>query len=194
LLEGGPAVLAGVLNYFIMTDRPEQAKWLTAEERDWLSEELRKDHAARANVEHLGVIAAITNPKVLFLSAIYFIYQVGNLGIGLWMPQIIRGLAGSLTNFEVGLIAMLPYAFRSEERDWLSEELRKDHAARANVEHLGVIAAITNPKVLFLSAIYFIYQVGNLGIGLWMPQIIRGLAGSLTNFEVGLIAMLPYAF
>jgi len=111
LLEGGPAVLAGVLNYFIMTDRPEQAKWLTAEERDWLSEELRKDHAARANVEHLGVIAAITNPKVLFLSAIYFIYQVGNLGIGLWMPQIIRGLAGSLTNFEVGLVAMLPYAF-----------------------------------------------------------------------------------
>jgi ACS family tartrate transporter-like MFS transporter len=104
-------VLAGILNYFIMTDRPEQAKWLTAEERDWLSEELRKDHAARANVEHLGVIAAITNPKVLFLSAIYFIYQVGNLGIGLWMPQIIKGLAGSLTNFEVGLVAMLPYAF-----------------------------------------------------------------------------------
>jgi ACS family tartrate transporter-like MFS transporter len=111
LLEGGPAVLAGILNYFIMTDRPEQAKWLTAEERDWLSEELRKDHAARANVEHLGVVAAITNPKVLFLSAIYFIYQVGNLGIGMWMPQIIKGLAGSLTNFEVGLVAMLPYAF-----------------------------------------------------------------------------------
>jgi ACS family tartrate transporter-like MFS transporter len=111
LLEGGPAVLAGILNYFIMTDRPEQAKWLNAEERDWLSEELRKDHAARANVEHLGVVAAITNPKVLFLSAIYFIYQVGNLGIGMWMPQIIKGLAGSLTNFEVGLVAMLPYAF-----------------------------------------------------------------------------------
>jgi ACS family tartrate transporter-like MFS transporter len=111
LLEGAPAVIAGILNYFIMTDRPEQAKWLTAEERDWLSEELRKDHANRANVQHLGVIAAITNPKVLFLSAIYFIYQVGNLGIGLWMPQIIKGLAGSLTNFEVGLVAMLPYAF-----------------------------------------------------------------------------------
>jgi MFS transporter, ACS family, tartrate transporter len=111
MLEGGPAVIAGILNYFIMADRPEQAKWLTEEERNWLAEELRKDHAARANVQHLGVIAAITNPKVLFLSAIYFIYQVGNLGIGMWMPQIIKGLAGSLTNFQVGLIAMLPYAF-----------------------------------------------------------------------------------
>ena len=105
------SLAAGVVNYFIMTDRPEQAKWLTPEERDWLSEELRKDHEARTNVEHLGVIAAITNPKVLFLSVIYFVYQVGNLGIGLWMPQIIKGLAGSLTNFEVGLVAMLPYAF-----------------------------------------------------------------------------------
>ncbi|SDG58871.1 MFS transporter, ACS family, tartrate transporter [Bradyrhizobium sp. Rc2d] len=111
LLEGGPAVIAGILNYFVMTDRPEQAKWLSSEERDWLTEELRKDHAERRNVQHLGIIAAITNPKVLFLSAIYFIYQVGNLGIGLWMPQIIKGLSASLSNFEVGLVAMLPYAF-----------------------------------------------------------------------------------
>jgi ACS family tartrate transporter-like MFS transporter len=111
LLEGGPAVIAGIANYFIMTDSPEKARWLTAEERNWLTGELRKDHAARPNVEHLGVIAAITNPKVLFLSVIYFIYQVGNLGIGLWMPQIIKGMSSSLSNFEIGLIAMLPYAF-----------------------------------------------------------------------------------
>ncbi|GLR85322.1 MFS transporter [Bradyrhizobium iriomotense] len=111
LLEGGPAVIAGVVNYFVMTDRPEQAKWLTQQERDWLTEELRKDHAGRRNVQHLGIVAAITNPKVLFLSMIYFIYQVGNLGIGMWMPQIIKGLSSSLTNFEVGLVAMLPYAF-----------------------------------------------------------------------------------
>ncbi|HTO64222.1 MAG TPA: MFS transporter [Bradyrhizobium sp.] len=111
LLEGGPAIIAGILNYFIMTDRPEEAKWLTAEERSWLTEELRRDHAARSNVRHLGVVAAITNPKVLFLSVIYFIYQVGNLGIGLWMPQIIKGLSSTLTNFEIGLVAMLPYAF-----------------------------------------------------------------------------------
>ncbi|MGY8635769.1 MFS transporter [Bradyrhizobium sp. 14AA] len=111
LLEGGPAVIAGVVNYFIMTDSPEQARWLTTEERDWLCGELRKDHAARPDVEHLGVLAAITNPRVLFLSVIYFVYQVGNLGIGLWMPQIIKGMSSSLTNFEIGLIAMLPYAF-----------------------------------------------------------------------------------
>ena len=110
LIEGVPALLAGVFNYFWMTDRPEQAKWLKPEQREWLAGELEKDHAAKKDVKHLGVVAAITNPKVLFLSAIYFIYQLGNLGIGLWMPQIIKGLSSGLTNFEIGLIAMVPYA------------------------------------------------------------------------------------
>ena len=110
LIEGVPALLAGVFNYFWITDRPEQAKWLKPEQRNWLIGELEKDPAARKDVKHLGVVAAITNPKVLFLSAIYFIYQLGNLGIGLWMPQIIKGLSSGLTNFEIGLIAMVPYA------------------------------------------------------------------------------------
>ncbi|MFK3777646.1 MFS transporter [Agrobacterium sp. NPDC089420] len=110
ILEGLPAVAAGVFNYFYMTDRPEKAKWLTDEERGWLVKELEADHAKRSHVQHLGLWQAISNPKVLFLSAIYFIYQVGNLGIGLWMPQIIQGLGQDLTHFQIGLVAMVPYA------------------------------------------------------------------------------------
>jgi MFS transporter, ACS family, tartrate transporter len=110
LIEGAPALIFGILNYFIMTDRPEQAKWLSHEQKAWLTGELEKDKGARTNVQHLGVMAAITNPKVLFLSAIYFVYQVGNLGIGMWMPQIIKSLTTGLSNFQVGLIAMIPYA------------------------------------------------------------------------------------
>ena len=110
LIEGAPALIFGVLNYFVMTDKPEHAKWLTQDERTWLVGELEKDRVVRTNVKHLGVMAAITNPKVLFLSAIYFVYQVGNLGIGMWMPQIIKSLTTGLTNFQIGLIAMVPYA------------------------------------------------------------------------------------
>jgi ACS family tartrate transporter-like MFS transporter len=157
LLEGGPAILGGVLNYFIMTDRPEQATWLTAGERDWLSGEIHKDHAARGNVQHLGVIAAITNPKVLYLSLIQFIYQVGNLGIGLWMPQIIKGLSASLSNFQVGLIAMLPYAFAtvvmvlwSRNSDRTGE--RRKHAALPLL-WAGVALALTGLVVQPAAAI-----------------------------------------
>ena len=37
LLEGLPAVLLGVVTLFYLTDRPEQARWLTPAERTWLA-------------------------------------------------------------------------------------------------------------------------------------------------------------
>ncbi len=111
LLEGAPAILGGLACYFLLTDRPEQARWLAPDEKAWLAGELERERAAQGpKVQHLGTWQAISNPKVLYLSAIYFIYQCGSLGVGYWMPQIIKGFAGHLTNTQVGLIAMLPYA------------------------------------------------------------------------------------
>lgn len=111
LLEGAPAVLGGLACYALLTDRPEQATWLKPDEKAWLAGELERERAAQgASVRHLSTWQAMCNPKVLYLSAIYFVYQCGSLGVGYWMPQIIKGFAGHLTNTQVGLIAMLPYA------------------------------------------------------------------------------------
>ncbi|MGK9063715.1 MFS transporter [Stutzerimonas chloritidismutans] len=108
-LEGIPAVFLGVVCYFYLTDKPEQAKWLKPQERDWLLNELENDRKAKKNVKHFGVMKAMTNPKVLYLSFIYFVYQCGSLGIGYWMPQIIKGFSESLSHTQIGLIAMVPY-------------------------------------------------------------------------------------
>jgi ACS family tartrate transporter-like MFS transporter len=107
-LESLPALFGGVVCWFVLTDRPAQAKWLSQPERDWLAGELEKD--AAPGRQSLGTFAAITNPRVLYLVAIYFIYQCGSLGIGYWLPLIIRGLNKSLSDIEIGLVAMLPYA------------------------------------------------------------------------------------
>ncbi|MFT3955790.1 MAG: MFS transporter [Piscinibacter sp.] len=108
-LEGIPAVVFGVVCFFRLTDKPEQAKWLTTEEKQWLNGELERERLARKNVKHLSVFGAMKNGKVLYLSFIYFVYQCGSLGVGYWMPQIIKGLSKSLTHFEIGLIATIPY-------------------------------------------------------------------------------------
>jgi ACS family tartrate transporter-like MFS transporter len=110
LLEGLPAVLGGIACYLWLTDRPEQASWLRQDEKAWLIGELEKDRAHRPDVKQLGTLHAITEPKVLLLGLIYFVYQAGSLGVGYWMPQIIKGLSAQLSNFEVGLVAMVPYA------------------------------------------------------------------------------------
>ncbi|MFO1304853.1 MAG: MFS transporter [Burkholderiales bacterium] len=108
-LEGVPAILLGIVCFRRLVDRPEQAKWLTPEEKDWITGELERDRKQRKNVKHLSVLQAMKNGKVLYLSFIYFVYQCGSLGVGYWMPQIIKGLSKSLTATEIGLIAMVPY-------------------------------------------------------------------------------------
>jgi MFS transporter, ACS family, tartrate transporter len=108
-LEGIPAVFLGIACYFFLTDKPEQAKWLKPEERDWLVGELERDRKSRKNVKSLGAFKTMSNPKVLYLAFIYFVYQCGSLGVGYWMPQIIKGFSASLTHTQIGLIAMLPY-------------------------------------------------------------------------------------
>src|SRR5262249_52979667 len=43
ILEGIPAVLAGILIYFFLPNRPSDAEFLTPDEKDWLSAELRRE-------------------------------------------------------------------------------------------------------------------------------------------------------
>ena len=108
-LEGVPAVLFGVVCYLRLTDKPGQAKWLSQEEKEWLTGELERERQSRKNVRHLSVLQAMRNGKILYLSFIYFVYQCGSLGVGYWMPQIIKGLSKTASHFEIGLIAAVPY-------------------------------------------------------------------------------------
>jgi ACS family tartrate transporter-like MFS transporter len=109
LLEGAPAVICGVICLFRMIDTPGQAPWLGPEEKAWLIAQLELDRRTRRNVRHLDAFQAMRDGKVLYLSFIYFVYQCGSLGVGYWMPQIIKGLSGSLSQTEVGLVATVPY-------------------------------------------------------------------------------------
>ena len=108
-LEGIPAVIFGVVCFLRLTDRPEQARWLDEQEKQWLIDELERDRKSRKSVKHLSVMQAIGNGKVMYLSFIYFVYQCGSLGVGYWMPQIIKGFSDTLSHTQVGFIAMVPY-------------------------------------------------------------------------------------
>lgn len=111
VLEGIPAVLGGIVCYLCLSDKPAAARWLTPKESDWLQGELRRDSQGRPAAKHFGQFKAMSNPKVLYLAFIYFVYQCGSLGVGYWMPQIIKGFSKNLSHTQVGLIAMVPYIF-----------------------------------------------------------------------------------
>ncbi|MDZ5111259.1 MFS transporter [Pseudomonas putida] len=165
-LEGVPAVFLGVACFFFLTDKPEQAKWLTQAEKDWLLAELERDRQSRKNVKRLSVVKTMVNPKVLYLAFIYFVYQCGSLGVGYWMPQIIKGFSSSLTHTQIGLIAMLPYIVAtvlmvawSRSSDRRNE--RKLHSAiPLAVASLGLVGAAMLPSPVVSMAMICVALTG----------------------------------
>lgn len=107
LIEGIPSVIVGVIAFFYLTDRPEQAKWLSDEERRLLEQDMARDHEAAGPREH-SFLVALRNPKIWLLILIFFCIIAGNSTLTFWGPTIIRDL-GVESAFWVGMIAALPY-------------------------------------------------------------------------------------
>jgi ACS family tartrate transporter-like MFS transporter len=108
-VEGVPAVIGGMICYAYLTDSPEDARWLSRDEKDWLAAEFERERASLPHVQHLGVRQAIKNPAIILMSVIYFLAQVGTLGIGYWLPQIVRNFSERLSLTQVGLISGFPF-------------------------------------------------------------------------------------
>ncbi|MGB7787506.1 MFS transporter [Methanoregula sp.] len=108
VLEGLPALVLGVVTWFWLTNRPEEAAWLEPEERDWLSREIQNE-AALQEEKHLGFRTVIRDPRVWHLGIVYCLMTIGLYGLGFWMPRIIRSLNPSFSNVEIGLVMMVPF-------------------------------------------------------------------------------------
>lgn len=108
LIEGGLAVVVGVIAYFVLTKGPEDAKWLVGEQREWLIKTLESERRAKEQVKSYGVIETLMSGKVLLLSFAIFCNIGALFGVTLWMPQIIKGFGG-LSNSQAGLLTAVPY-------------------------------------------------------------------------------------
>ena len=108
LAEAIPTVIIGIATFFILTDRPEQAKFLTPEERSWLATKLAAELKAKDAVRTFTLWQAMFNPKVLLLALNYFGIMTASLGMLIFVPQIIKSL-GQFSNMTVGWLTMIPY-------------------------------------------------------------------------------------
>lgn len=108
LVEGGLAVVVGIIAYAVLTKGPEEARWLTDAQRDWLVRTLAAERAAKEQVKSYGVLETLMSGKVLLLAFAIFCNIGALFGVTLWMPQIIKGFGG-LSNTQAGLLTAVPY-------------------------------------------------------------------------------------
>jgi MFS transporter, ACS family, tartrate transporter len=108
LLEGVPVALVGVALLWVLADRPEEATWLSEDERRLVRARLDRE---RKPQEVRRLPAVFTDRRVLLLAGIQFGFLVGSYGIGIWLPQILK--TGHLSNIEIGLLTSAAYAVAS---------------------------------------------------------------------------------
>ena len=109
ILEGIPAILGGVLTYFLLPGRPAEAKFLTPEEKDWINAELAREEQQKLASGRITVGQALVHRRIWHLTAIYFASAVGFYSMIFWMPQMLKAFSSQYSNTTVGLLVMIPY-------------------------------------------------------------------------------------
>ncbi|APT60278.1 hypothetical protein RGI145_23385 (plasmid) [Roseomonas gilardii] len=104
VVEGAPAAIIGIVLLFVLTDRPQDAHWLTPDERQAIITSIESEKRDRA-VSRLGV--ALRDIRVWMCTVVYLGFTVGSYGIQIWLPLILKGQ--DLTNMQVGWVSALPY-------------------------------------------------------------------------------------
>jgi len=152
ILAGLPAIVLGIITFFYLTDKPENAKWLSNEEKEWLSNELQKERVSKVKVKSMSVKEVFKDRTVWKFASINLTFVVGLYGISFWMPRIIKSLSDVLTNTQVGFITMLPYicgaiamVLMGLRSDRTGE--RKYHAAfGAFLGTIGLVGVLISPS------------------------------------------------
>jgi ACS family tartrate transporter-like MFS transporter len=111
ILEGLPAVLMAGLVLWVLPDRPADARWLPAEERDWLVRRLELEADRYAQKVKPPLWETLRQPTVLLFAAIYAGSTASSYGLTLWTPQIIK--AYGLSDLATGLLNSIPYGIAS---------------------------------------------------------------------------------
>jgi MFS family permease len=191
LAEGIPSVLVGFWVIFYLNSSIEEAKWLTAEEKTLLANNLVVEDQHKT--EHkLG--DAFKSGKVWVLCAIYFTLMIGLYGIAFWLPTIVKafGIKGYL---RIGLITAIPYGVAV-----IGMILLSHHSDKTGERRLHYVVNVTAGAVgLILSGLFasqpvlaiIFLSIGTLGVigsmPLFWPLPSAFLAGTAAAAGIGLV-------
>ena len=177
LIEGIPSVIAGIVTYFYLTDRPEQARWLTERERQLVHDDLERDHRAMGERDH-SMLGALKHGRIWLLILIFFCVIAANSSLTFYGPTLVKEV-GFTNPATVGWIMAAAYLFGAAGMIWNgfhsdAKQESRYHCALAaalgsvslimialflNSSALAVIVALTLAIVGTMSALPVFWQL-----------------------------------
>ncbi len=149
LVTGVPSILLTFVVLFLLPASPDQAKFLAADEKQWLTRTLAAERA-QANVSgsgHAPLLSVLVQPRVIGMALYYMMLSISVYGVSYWLPTLVKGFG--VSNTTNGLLNIIPWLMATIVLAWLPSKLRGGH--RAITAMLG--AALLG-FACFLSAVF----------------------------------------
>lgn len=172
LLEGAPSILLGIAAYFLLTDTPQQASWLTDDERRCLTSTLSTQPDHPHSERHDNLLIVLSNPRALLLSLAAMANIAAMYGVTMWLPQIVKS-SGHLNDLQTGFITSLPFACAA-----IAMKINGAHSDRTGEQRWHILLwAITGTAGFILAAYAANAWIGLLGIclaamGIWCSNTV----------------------
>jgi sugar phosphate permease len=176
--EGLPAIIWAFFWWFLVSDNPKEATWLTHHEKERVTSTLESEQKGIKPVKNYA--AAFKSRTVILLCLQYAFWSIGVYGFVMWLPSIIKA-APHMTIIETGWLSSLPFLFAiiaMLATSWLSDRTLN---RRAFVWPFLLIAALT---------FYGSYLVGTSNF--WLSFILLVIAGAAMYAPYGpFFAIIP---
>ncbi|WP_235921233.1 MFS transporter [Lentzea tibetensis] len=148
-----PAIVVGVIAWFYLADRPADAKWLTADEKRWLTGALEKERQVKERTAHPSIWSVFGNGRVWVLSFVYFGFIYGLYTLAFFLPTIITGFekqfGTKLDLLEKGLVTAIPYLPAAVVLYLWSRDATRRGVRTWHIAIPAVVGAVSIPLALF---------------------------------------------
>lgn len=112
LVEGLLAVAVGVWSYFYLTDKPLDARWLPADERQALADTIASEDSAKSEGHGPRTLGrALADWRVWYFALIYFGIQIAVYGVTFFLPTQVVAITGQKLGFQASLVTAIPWVF-----------------------------------------------------------------------------------
>lgn len=162
VLQAIPAVACGVLTHFLLPNRPAEAKFLSEDEKRWITQELSLQEQQKERIQKISAAKAMTNGRVWHLAWIGFTLNVGMHSLSFWTPRFVQSLSSHYSNTKIGPLVMIPYiagllamVVVSRSSDRTME--RKYHAAIPATIAAIALMALATAHSTFLSTFFLCF-------------------------------------
>jgi ACS family tartrate transporter-like MFS transporter len=206
ILEGVPAILLGIVAFFFLTDRPSQARWLTADQRQWICRRLEQERPVSR--QSISIAQALGSRVVLLLATAAFLQYFVGYTVIFWLPTILKNQS-ELSDTQVGLFAAVPYGvalFAMLLNGWHSDNYRERRWHAALPLFIGAggflcLMSLPAPTVMMISFLSLIcVPIAFLPVFWAIPtEILSGPKAAVAVGTINALASLagfagPYAF